>query len=1014
MAAFLRRISIPTLKTAAVDAVTSTSDYGSNNNDYLDLDDSNGLDRRVSVLASDADFGSTFCYHAIAVGNAVVGNLSSDNNGIDDNISSGWRTNFDAPILTVTSNTSGTIIACATASLVYLLKGHDGSIIAKRQITQCDDDLTFAGPRLVFVSTPSSQFCSHENNQECEAMDVLAVVCPLHTGEWDKNNVIIISNIDGEALNSNDPEKFRAGATSLSIDVLCLDNNNEVGDCIAATVIDGVFMNDDTIRFFHGKMSGTISVFDYNVTSKEIAFVTINLFQQIGMGAWKYDEQVGLSIDTNSSIGLYLVLAASNTNMETRIGWINVLDLSISSNYPIAAGENLLSLKPLRSNHPDECVAISYATKSAKAKKNKECSPKIFVLQSIVGRTKSGNQILFTIQTDSNARTVEICSPPASLPSEAYSFRYARMFDDTPNIYNEFVLSDEGKVGTVHYLLEAKYDFDGAHQIITDELENRSPLDGSISTPIHKSLIWLCKLRYILSTEIHPCEEYQQILRQLTFGAAAGDDRFIENMIAASEFVLHWPNVGNNSRYAEPSSAVALLHDAQSVLCFFCSEMEKIVDVLRSSPKRSNLHDQNRRLYSRLKAIEGLESILASDGSQINLNDDYWRVDSIDGLLNILVSQAAFKSASHLQKSEHGKILTPDSISAAALCIPLQSDSKRFLPWLCDLVIPSLHVGHPKLDFIRAWTCKVADLYDEEDLFGGIESSISLLKAVSKATAKLSVRMNTLSVLHGKDLYNESGSASMHHRPSVLKVGMIRGRKVRQGRMFSAKRGGAVSESAPIQTPYCDLGDIENIEHDCVEEKLIEAARLKRARDLGMDKGCLTLSNYKRKGDHFVVKELVKSALAETTLDQPSSALVINSIKQFAEDVNVDFDHAVQQFSIELSVNKKDDITQYLISADRLAQWCDSPSVMCLIVLSMLQKALVSIQRPPDLSQTARSAIEASTDASIRSELEEAARLLSIDYLVRKYCGNGAQEYFRVVRNDISSFVSVSSFQIVY
>ena len=36
-------------------------------------------------------------------------------------------------------------------------------------------------------------------------------------------------------------------------------------------------------------------------------------------------------------------------------------------------------------------------------------------------------------------------------------------------------------------------------------------------------------------------------------------------------------------------------------------------------------------------------------------------------------------------------------------------------------------------------------------------------------------------------------------------------------------------------------------------------------------------------------------------------------------------------------------------------------------------------------------------DDTVKSELEEARRLLAIDSLVRKYCGNGAQEYFRVV-----------------
>jgi len=247
------------------------------------------------------------------------------------------------------------------------------------------------------------------------------------------------------------------------------------------------------------------------------------------------------------------------------------------------------------------------------------------------------------------------------------------------------------------------------------------------------------------------------------------------------------------------------------------------------------------------------------------------------------------------------------------------------------------------------------------------------------------------------DATDKTISASIHQRPSVLKVGIIRGRKSRQGRTFSAQRGGTTWASTKIP-PSCDLDDVENIEHDCVEQKLNEAIRLKRARNLGITRDCLTLQNYKSKGDHYVVKELLKSALIRSSLDPSTSIVLVDGLKQFSKDVDVDFDTAMHQFSIELGDSKKDDTPHYLLDAQRLAQWCSSPSVMCLIVLSMLQKALVSIQRPPDLSRIADSAIEAATDDYIRSELKEAARLLSIDYLVRKYCGNGAQEYFRVVR----------------
>lgn len=1023
MSAFLHRIPIPALETAAEDAaIRPTDDRKSFNNGSLEASDGLMRNDRREALTTDLDEtnNNSFCYHAIAIGETVVGNFTSPSDGGDstssnngdgaDASSSQWQTKFDAPVLTLTSNSSGTIIASATATHVSLLKGHDGSIIATRQITRSNDDLTAMSPGLVFVSLPS---CSQNKQEQSAVKDVLVVVCPVQGGEWDKNNVIVISNIDGEALNSSEPKRFREGATNMSIDALCFENSNA-----AATLIEGVFINDDTIRFFVAHKSGGISVYDYNVTSKQSTFVTDDLINQIGMGNWTFEEQVGMSIDTNNSRGLFLVLAASSKSTgSTSIGWINVLDLSISTNYPIRAGEKLLSMKSLLTNHPNECVAVAFSTKDTTSRRKRAESPKIFVLQSLLGKMgTSCSQILFTLQTDANVRAVEICSPPSMFANEAYSFRFASKFDGlTPNVYKEFIAGGQGKVGTVHYLLSAKNDFDDAQRIITEELATCSSDDDDdvISTPIHKSLVWLWKFRHILSTwdsGVSSCDDYQQSLRQLTFGAATGDIQFIGNMIDAAEYMLIWPENCSNSGNGEPSSVS--LHDIQSTLSMLCSEMKKVIDILSSSPKHAHLEELCRKLNNRLMAIQGLENVTTSDGSQIRLNDAYLAVESIDGLLSILVSQAAFRSAERLQKSEYGKSLTPDSIASAALHIPLRSDSTQYLPWLCDLVIPSLQIGHPKLDYIRAWSCKAADFYDEEDIFNGIESSIHLLKAVSNATSKLSVAMNSMPAQTTVDVTNETLSASNHHRPSVLKVGIIRGRKIRQGRTFSAQRGKSASATSTMQMPSCDIYDHENIEHDCVEQKLNEATRLKRARDLGMRKDCLILSNYKRKGDQFVVKELVKASLIRTSLDPSTSVSVVDGVKKFADDVHVDFDHAMHQFSVELGNSKKDDIPHYWHDAERLAQWCDSPSVMCLIVLGMLQKALVSIQRPPDLSQIAQKAIEAATDDCTKSELKEAARLLSIDYLVRKYCGNGAQEYFRVV--SVNIIISCSVFCLIF
>jgi hypothetical protein len=74
----------------------------------------------------------------------------------------------------------------------------------------------------------------------------------------------------------------------------------------------------------------------------------------------------------------------------------------------------------------------------------------------------------------------------------------------------------------------------------------------------------------------------------------------------------------------------------------------------------------------------------------------------------------------------------------------------------------------------------------------------------------------------------------------------------------------------------------------------------------------------------------------------------------------------------------------------------------------MLRVALVSVQCPPNITLLAKDAIAMAVDETDKSELQEALKLLEIDSLVRNYCGNGAQEYFRVV--SVLSIVVVSLF----
>ena len=323
--------------------------------------------------------------------------------------------------------------------------------------------------------------------------------------------------------------------------------------------------------------------------------------------------------------------------------------------------------------------------------------------------------------------------------------------------------------------------------------------------------------------------------------------------------------------------------------------------------------------------------------------------------------------------------------------------------------------------------------------------TLSYSKAVEVATARLTVAMNCCfiqpkqSELHEDDdilgpstprntsetFHTSFDSKAPKHyvprpsRPTVLKIGLISGARKRDCRMMSAQRVSrgkiGINDGPSLEFSFLhkslsspdsvakvshvdDNDDDESVEYNCVEYKLQEARRLKTARDLGLPRNVLALANYSTMGEHFVVKELVKATIVQHSDESLNSvASIRDEIRSFATDVDADFDKAVHQYANELCDDNRDNIPHALHQASILFQWCTSPAVKCGIVLKMLRVALVSVPRPPDITSLAKDAIAMAVDENDKSELQEASRLLAIDSLVRNYCGNGAQEFFRVV-----------------
>jgi len=645
-----------------------------------------------------------------------------------------------------------------------------------------------------------------------------------------------------------------------------------------------------------------------------------------------------------------------------------------------------------------------------------------------------------------------------------------------------------------------EFDYDGALNVLNDMLSKASATTSSDSTdndlsrvhiPITKSTIALHQFQHLLSLPNTSSEmdlnfdEMKECLKQMakyiiiSSGTESneGSNKNVETMCTACQFIMNWPmnQLSKNDGKSEEETAKTSIHQVITALTSMSTSLDSILQVIGTSSTSSTLLIEERtKIIDKYNALETISTILPSlansEQQDIPINDPFLHIESIVSLLYALVQCGAFKLVSclikHVNKSTTSSMnstLTTDVIASSTMHIPKSIHPKHYISWLCeDTVIPSLYIGHPILKLICGWVCNTANSYDESDSLD-IDSSILLLKSVSKAIARLTVETmnknydypslyldassNDEGAADGNsnndETLNTSSSTSTtrrsNSRPTVLNIGMISGMKRKDGRMMSAQRvttfstANRVNTTAISNTSLMDFSFFNNnpspnsvtdqasfvndddeeddednsIEYDCVEIKLNNAIRLKKARSLGLDKNVLSLANYSSMGEQYIVKELVKMALStQSSSTEGEEEDLIDKIRTYASEVEYNFDEAVQQYATELCSdnNHTTDIPHAILQSQVLSQWVTDPAVKCTIVLQMLRRARVSVDCPPDLSSIAQDAISIAVDEKMKSQLVEDLNLLVIDTLVRKYCGNGAQDYFKVVSGAVICF----------
>ena len=324
------------------------------------------------------------------------------------------------------------------------------------------------------------------------------------------------------------------------------------------------------------------------------------------------------------------------------------------------------------------------------------------------------------------------------------------------------------------------------------------------------------------------------------------------------------------------------------------------------------------------------------------------------------------------------------------------------------------------------------------------------MKTVADATANLSTSMHTSFISSGptadtnqsvndsralNDTSSSLNSSTSYYQdenqstkplfgkpppPSVMQLGVLRGGAPRQRgtASFMARRvqRGTGTNKGSTSDPSSSIGDHcfnnysacdakavklyrqfedKDMEAEEVEVKLGHAVSLRNARDAGLPQRIVTLRLYdERGGSSFIAKELVRMISSKVSNDADREAQIMDRVKPFCEAAKTDFNVVLSMYTKDLCDSNRNN-ARVLLEAASLARLCTG-SARCEVALKVLRAAILCTEQPPALSNLSREAIEWAIDDEMRSELEEATRLLAVDRIVRRYCGNGAQELFRV------------------
>ena len=673
---------------------------------------------------------SAQCSRALAISNNAYGiTLSNSNN--NDAVSNSeiefsswvqWSTALGSNIASIKSTENGNIIAASTMNgSVSLLRGCDGGVLLNKSISSqassdgSGDAIAAFSHSIDFVQNT----LQHDSN---EMLMIYNLQSESDVGNSNRNmDMILVSNIDGNGLNSNDAAVVKA-SSKFSIDGIkfTLDDS----DSLNAVVVRACLMREHVVRFIIGHVNGTISVHDYNTFEKKIFLVNKCVVQGI------VDVEKGLHIDV-SNLDDPFILVSVRKDSHVALCWYSLHSLLCVREYLIPKDANITAFCPLK-----PCFGNSVAA-AFSMEMNSDSIGKVVILQGVLNHAHYDESSMDTDDvskvksTDNKIHQVYSIDlgPGSRIKSlvdglrndfDEYRVQYCVHSSDSTMSFKEFCSGKSSIIAKVRLLL-AQNRFEDAEECMSAASKE------SLSTPygsIHSSEVVLARFLVLLRNPKmlsgESKDQVKECLRRLSFGAVSGGSCGVRSLVLASKNLSSWDTSSDTTEPYIRDYRLALSVMAMSISNAIKGVSAKYVDRLK---------EEMCILETKASVLKTIEIIVGPSGKpKVQLSPPLLHVKNHNELYQLLIERGAFRAAEIIRKSEIGiNTITPKVLVDSVQGISIYIDPKKYCAWLKNAVFPSLTIQHRLLESVLAWGCKTADAFDENGSFG-IDASILLLE----------------------------------------------------------------------------------------------------------------------------------------------------------------------------------------------------------------------------------------------------------------------------------------------